>query len=310
MAVLAFGVGAETRRDCSRCPELVLLDPGTYIMGSTPDQLKRPFLDPDRVTVEQPPLKVTLDTPFFLGLTEVTVNEYRDFVNDTGRTSAPCLVFDFEARQWRTSRNTWADPGFSQTGDHPVVCVSWHDAKAYADWLSEQLEAHYRLPSEAEWEYAARAGSQTLFPWGDNEREACRHANVADQTGVEAGVASSQGGAFPCDDKHPFTAPARFGEPNAFGIHGMIGNVGEWQQDCMIRTLEGMPSDGAPRELPGCKERVMRGGSWFNPMLYGRPAFRYGTNPELAFNLVGFRVVRDTSSSDKIHPTASREKTP
>jgi formylglycine-generating enzyme required for sulfatase activity len=279
-------------------------------MGSTPGQLDRPFLEPDRVAVEQPSLVVSLDSPFLLGLTEVTVDEYRRFVEATGRASAPCLVFDFEARRWRSSDRTWSDPGFSQTDDHPVVCVSWHDAQTYVTWLSEQGEGHYRLPRETEWEYAARAGSQALFPWGDDEHEACRHANVADRTGVAAGVASSQGGAFPCDDGYAFTAPARFGEPNAFGIHGMIGNVGEWQQDCMIRTLEGMPADGSAREFSGCKERVMRGGSWFNPMLYGRPAFRYGTDPNLAFNLVGFRVVREISHPGGLDPETSREMNP
>jgi formylglycine-generating enzyme required for sulfatase activity len=175
------------------------------------------------------------------------------------------------------------------------LCISWQDAQAYVDWLGAKTGHAYRLSSEAEWEYAARAGTITLWPWGDDKNLACLYANGSDRSGLAAGVSSARGGRFECDDGFAFTAPADFGRPNAFGLHGMIGNVGEWQADCLFPNHQGAPVDGQARVREGCTMRVMRGGSWFNPPMYNRPAFRYGTGQHEAYVLVRFRVVRPVS---------------
>jgi len=279
--------------NCDVCPEVITITGGTYWMGSTPEALQRPFLEADRVNVEQPRQQVTIAYDFAIGRTEVTVAEFSAFVEETEYQASECLSYDFEARRWINNGRNWSDPGFEQHGNYPAVCLSWEDAQAYLGWLSKKTGRIYRLPSEAEWEYAARAGTQTLWPWGEEKDIACKYSNSSDHSGLEAGVSSAQAGIFDCDDGHVHTAPADFGTPNAFGLHGMIGNAGEWQQDCMVRTLEGAPVDGSARSNPDCIERVMRGGSWFNPPLYNRPAFRYGTLQTQAFMLVGFRVVRE-----------------
>ena len=282
-------------RDCEGCPEMVSLPAGTFWMGSTKEALNRPFLDADRVKVEQPRQHITLAHGFAIGRTEITVAEYRVLSRATQRPESPCLTYNFGTRRWENVGRSWLNPGFTQADEHPVVCVSWDDAQAYTKWLSATTGKRYRLPSEAEWEYAARAGADTLWPWGDDKDAACLYANASDRAGLAAGQSSAQYGTFDCDDGYANTAPARFGRPNAFGLHGMIGNAGEWQQDCTAQTLEGIPGDGAPREVPDCTDRAMRGGSWFNPPLYSRSAFRYGTLHSDAFNLVGFRVVREIS---------------
>ena len=297
-AVTAMAAGPAVFTDCDSCPEMVVVPAGRFLMGSSPEDLDRPFLEPDRVTVEQPQVKVTIAQPFAIGRSEVTVGQYREFAQSSGRPPSECLTYNFAESRWENTGHDWKNPGFDQADDHPAVCLTWEDAHAYAAWLSQQTGQIYRISNEAEWEYAARAGTQTLWPWGEEKDVACQYANSSDQSGVKAGVSSAQAGIFDCDDGYVFTAPALFGTPNGFGLRGMIGNAGEWQQDCMVRTHDGAPVDGTARVIPDCVERVMRGGSWFNPPMYSRPAFRYGTLQTQAFNLVGFRLVRELNPGD------------
>jgi formylglycine-generating enzyme required for sulfatase activity len=288
----SFGAGTMLQ-DCADCPALLVIPAGSYFMGSSPAQLERPFLARERVSVEQPRHRVTISRPLDVGRTEVTRAEYAVFVEDTGHAASSCLSYDFDAARWVDAGATWQRPGFEQADDHPVVCVSWLDATAYAAWLSKRTGHVYRLPTEAEWEYAARAGTTTLYPWGDDPDDGCMYSNGSDRSGIAAKVSSALGGSFDCDDGYAHTAPATFGRPNAFGLYGMIGNAGEWQADCLFPNHEGAPVDGGARLEPGCTKRVMRGGSWFNPPLYNRPAFRYGTGQDEAYTLVGFRIVRE-----------------
>ena len=297
--------GSPPARDCPGCPEMVRIPAGSYWMGSAKEALNRPFLEADRVEIEQPRQRITLTRDFDIGRTEITVAQYRAFAKATARAASPCRTFNFGAKRWEDVGRTWENPGFTQTDDHPAVCVNWDDARAYTQWLSKTTGQSYRLPSESEWEYAARAGTDTLWPWGDQKDAACIYANASDRAGVSAQVSSQQSGIFECDDGYAGTAPVGFGEPNGFGLQGMIGNAGEWQQDCLVRTLEGIPANGAPRETPGCADRVMRGGSWFNPPLYSRSAFRYGTGHGEAYNLVGIRVVREVKGETGSAPKAA-----
>ncbi len=145
---------------------------------------------------------------------------------------------------------SWRNPGYAQDPDHPVTCVSWADAQAYALWLSEITGATYRLPSETEWEYAARGGTQTARYWGDGRDEACLYENIADQSlkrvrpnRVALGEPPYE---FACDDGFAFTAPVASFRPNPFGVYDMIGNAREWVWDCFDKDLSRKPRDGRP----------------------------------------------------------------
>ena len=216
-------------RDCEGCPELVVVPAGTYRMGS-------PQTETGRREREGPVHGVTIAHPFAVGIHEVTRGEFSRFVSETGHSAGDsCWTYENGAWMGRPGR-TWRSPGFSQTDSHPVVCVSWSDAKAYVAWLGRKTGQAYRLPSESEWEYVARAGTSTARYWGESETDQCRYANGRDQAFV---------GQYPdwvdpddnqiavsCDDGHAATAPVGSYEANGFGLHDVIGNVWEWVEDC------------------------------------------------------------------------------
>jgi formylglycine-generating enzyme required for sulfatase activity len=173
----------------------------------------------------------------------------------------------------------WRNPGFEQSYYDPVVCVSWADARAYAAWLSQITGLRYRLPSEAEWEYAARAGTATARYWGDDMAQICTYANV-----LEVGIQ--------CADGHLNTAPVGTFRANAFGLFDMLGNVSEWTEDCWFPTHDGAPTDGGARSGSDCAQRVLRGGSWNADPWRVRAATRSGIAPGTRNAEIGFRVVR------------------
>jgi formylglycine-generating enzyme required for sulfatase activity len=173
----------------------------------------------------------------------------------------------------------WRNPGFDQTYRDPVVCVNWGDARAYAGWLSQVTGKSYRLPSEAEWEYAARAGTTTGRYWGDDLKDVCTYANV-----LEVG--------FECQDGFSNTAPVGKHKPNAFRLHDMLGNVAEWVEDCWNPSHEGAPSDAAARTGGNCVLRMARGGSWSADPWRVRAATRGGVSGTTRSIETGFRVVR------------------
>jgi formylglycine-generating enzyme required for sulfatase activity len=184
----------------------------------------------------------------------------------------------------------WRNAGFPQIDEHPVVCVSWDDAMAYVGWLSAQTGQHYRLPTEAEWEYVARAGTSTAYYWGDNRSEGCAYANVADQTALKQ---------FPkwtvldCQDGYIFTAPVGHYLANAFGLHDMLGNVWEWTCSEYDKDYSG----GEQRCVSDMSQtpRVLRGGSWnFNPQRV-RTAARDWLYPQDRRLFGGFRLARTFS---------------
>ena len=165
----------EVFRDCPTCPEMVVVPAGTFRMGS-------PSYEGGRYDAEGPVHHVTIEQPFAVGVYEVTVEEYGRFVRATGyKAGNSCRTRDKGEWEDRSGRN-WREPGFKQTEQNPVVCVNWRDARVYAEWLSDETGQGYRLLSEAEWEYAARAGTRTARYWGNDKTQQCRHANGADQT--------------------------------------------------------------------------------------------------------------------------------
>ncbi len=273
-------------RDCPDCPEMVVIPSGTFTMGSPEDEK-------DRSSVEGPQHTVTIGRRFAVAKYPVTRGEFAAFVRETGRRAdGGCVVYRRERNLFETDASkSWRDPGFAQTDRHPVVCVTWHDAKAYTEWLSLKTGKSYRLPSEAEHEYAARAGTMTRFFWGDDPayRDVCSYANVADQSSQNLDLGSRA----TCNDGHSYTAPVGSFEANRFGLHDMSGNVFEWTEDCWHETYSGAPRDGSAW-ITGekCGLRVIRSGSWLWSPIAARSASRGMFESGARYYVHGFRVAR------------------
>jgi formylglycine-generating enzyme required for sulfatase activity len=291
----AARVAGTVFRDCAECPEMVVVPAGSFRMGS-------PENEAGRAEDEGPIRDVRITTAFALGRHEVTRREFGLFVAATGYlTDAErnvglkgCSVLESDERRWLDGRN-WRAPGFAQDDDHPVVCVSWNDAQAYLRWLNGQVSGRaYRLPSEAEWEYAARAGMGSLrYPWGDDlqVRDLCQWANGADKTARPAGVEAAVGIVADCEDGHAFTAPPDALKPNAFGLSHMHGNVWEWNEDAWHDNLAGAPGDGSAWLSGGSgSSRVIRGGSWLEVPHALRSSTRDRYSQIFRSHDLGFRV--------------------
>ena len=247
-------------RDCAVCPEMVVLPAGEFMMGS-------PETERGRSRNEGPVRRVSIGQPFAMGKFEVTFAQWDACAAEGGCTHKP------------------GDEGWGR-GKRPVINVSWHDAMQFVAWLSSKSGKAYRLPTEAEWEYAARGITSASAPHPPfstgstiNYRQANYDANFVYGDG-KMGLYRQKTvdvGSFP---------------KNAFGLHDMHGNVWEWVQDCYKDSYEGAPTDGSAVTAPGCGLRVLRGGSWnYFPQLL-RSAYRYATAPEIRLDMVGFRVAR------------------
>lgn len=252
---------------------------------------------------ETPVHPVRITRAFYLGRHEVTVGQFRRFLERSGHVPEsvadgsggygwnpaydPSTTARGDAFEGRDPRYSWRNPGFAQGDDHPVVNVSWNDAQALAQWLSRTEGRRYRLPTEAEWEYACRAGQQ-----GAGQPPAMLQglANVFDRdAAVHWPKWASQ--AFPFHDGFAFTAPVGSFAPNAFGLHDMLGNVWEWTADWHADDYYAhSPADDPRGPLEG-EVKVRRGGSWHTWPLYARCGFRNWNTPETRYTLVGIRLV-------------------
>jgi formylglycine-generating enzyme len=205
---------AETFKDCPDCPVMVKVPAGTFIMGSTAAETTREKVPDQNATWERPQHSVAIRGEFALGQYTVTRGEFAAFVRDSGyEPPSGCYVYITTTGQFILDQTrNWRNPGFPQTDRHPVVCVSFEDAQRYVQWLSQKTGKSYRLPTEAEWEYAARAGTTTARFWGDGRDLACDFANVADFTAAEAfkWKKANQEDVFQCRDGHVYTAPGWF----------------------------------------------------------------------------------------------------
>jgi formylglycine-generating enzyme required for sulfatase activity len=272
----------KTFKDCDDCPEMVVVPAGSFQMGS-------PSSEAERYPGEDPVHKVTIARDFALGKTHVTRGQFAQFVNATGHDAGgKCYTFE-NGKYAEHSERSWRGPGFAQKDDHPAVCLNWSDAKAYVEWLSRKTGKNYRLPSEAEWEYAARAGTTTVRFWGDSPDQACSHANVMDSTGKEKVPGVTWEG-HNCSDGYAYTSPAASFKPNAFGLYDMIGNTWEWTEDCWNENYNGAPSDGSAWTRGECLKRVLRGGSWYFTPRYARSATRYRFLSTFRNYIYGFRI--------------------
>jgi formylglycine-generating enzyme required for sulfatase activity len=214
---------------------------------------------------------VAIAAPFANGKYQVTRGQFARFVEATGHDmSGGAKVYIGSA--WKQDESAdWCSPGFEQTDQHPVVCVSWQDSQDYAGWLNKETGQPYRLPSEAEWEYACRAGTTTRCSWGDDPPTP-EKANFGWKIGQ-----TTEAGSYP---------------PNPWGLYDMNGNVWEWVEDCWNDSYEGGPSDGSAWTSGDCSRRVRRGGSWFNGPGVLRSAARFGGGAGKRSNLIGFRVAK------------------
>jgi formylglycine-generating enzyme required for sulfatase activity len=277
-------------RDCPDCPEMVVVPPGEFRMGS-------PYDEKERFPDEGPQRRVAIAAPFALGKYEIRRAQFARFAAEIGASPRACRVWRPAAGNFALSAAAnWQSPGFEQSDDHPVVCVSWSEAKAMADWLAKKTGKPYRLPSEAEWEYAARAGTSSAWVWGDDAGGACAHANGADQAYLRA----QRGAAgVACDDGFAFTAPVGGFRANAFGLHDLIGNVSEWTADCWRETFAGAPADGRAWVAGACRQRTTKGGAWLAPPRLLRSAVRGGVGADDRTNMLGFRLARDLEAGER-----------
>ncbi|PTB18735.1 hypothetical protein C9I57_21240 [Trinickia symbiotica] len=237
--------GAHEIKDCAACPSLVSIAPGSFVMGTNAD-------DPS----ERPPHRVTIDHAFALAKYVITVAQWNACVN--ARACAPL------ASDNSTSPNA------------PAHDVSWDDAQQYVAWLSKTTGKHYRLPTEAEWEYAARGGTTTRYWWGDEMR---------------AGKVNCKDCGQPWHDE----APADVGSfaANPFGLYDMGGGVWEWVSDCWHISYKNAPTDGRSWDEPNCQSHVIRGGSWRDGASYMLTATRFKYDSGVRYTANGFRVARD-----------------
>lgn len=234
-------------KDCPDCPEMVPVPAGKFDMGSPEDEQGRD-------ANEGPQHTVTIARPFAVGKYEVTFEEWDACVSGGGCRKV-------------------GDEGWGR-GKRPVINVGWAEAQAYASWLTSKTGQHYRLLTEAEWEYAARAGTASRYYWGDDVGRNNANCNGCDSR---------------WDNKQ--TAPAGSFPPNAFGLHDMLGNVWEWVADCPHDNYNDAPADGSEWG-DVCKWRALRGGSWAGVPKTMRAAKRGGLNAGDRYNFIGFRIAR------------------
>ena len=284
--------------------KLAPIPAGEFVMGSaeSAEDVARAFQDHDALSPsefedEHPRHPVRITRPFHLGIHEVTVGQFREFVKDSGyRTDAEkgtefkgAFGFDAETGELGESEEySWRNVGFEQTDMHPVVNVSWNDAVAFCKWLSSKEGKSYRLPTEAEWEYACRAGTTTRYYYGEDPKGLAVVGNVADATAKAK---------FPdwdwpiaATDGHVFAAPVGKFKPNAFGLYDMHGNVYEWCADWYGEDYYAQsPADDPPGPVGGL-DRVYRGGSWASSAESCRVARRRMDEPAGRSLVLGFRV--------------------
>ena len=300
--LLAVPVHAQTEagparfRDCSTCPEMVVIPAGHFMRGSPQDEPGRDLdsRNHDEDDLEGPGgkrVRVSV-LPFALGVFEVTNDQFARFVEDSGyEMPGGCFSDPDGDGVWAAEETgTWKNLGREFRGDFPASCIDWHAANAYVHWLGLRTGGRYRLPTEAEFEYALRAGSDTAYHFGDDPELLCEYGNVPDQS---RNAVSPELVTTACSDGFADMAPVGQFKPNAFGAHDMTGNVWEWLADCYERSYANVPTDGSALVKGDCGAYSIRGGSWGYDLPSLRSADRSDDPPDILFDGIGFRVARD-----------------
>jgi len=269
------------RREPIEPRRMVWIPPGEFLMGSPSDGS-----DSESSDAEYPKHKVVIAKGFCMSAHEVTFDEFDQYVNDSEDIDLP------------------SDMGRGR-GQHPVTNVTWKQALGYSVWLSKKTGKKYALPSEAQWEYAARAGTMTPRPWDNDSKSPCNYENLFDSESfpVIHKAWAPDWRPFTCEDKHVYAAPVGSYEKNPWGLHDMLGNVVEWVADCYHKNYStSPPTDGSAWLEDGggvCQMRVVKGGSWYHPMNQTRPAYR-GDRRDVTgvFDPLGFRLIKEVESAD------------
>jgi len=281
--------------------EFVWIPAGEFRMGSPlpPSIIKKNYGGAENFFKDATPVHgVKLAKGFWIGRYEVTNQEFEAFATATGyKTDAEkrgsgfgrILTKDNRAKFGTVTDLAWRNPGWRTDPKGPVVVVSWDDAQAYIAWLSLNAGEQYRLPSEAEWEYACRGRTRTEFFWGDIADSGREYLNAGDLGPSPEGKDWPE--PFNFTDGFYFPAPVGQFKPNPFGLYDMLGNVNEWCQDCYHKNYQGAPADGTAWEIPAGKNRVIRGGAWLNAPGHCRSAGRCYGDPNIGAVTIGFRLV-------------------
>lgn len=280
-------------RDGGFAPQMVVVPHGQYLMGAAEDE-------PGAVEAEQPAHTVRFERGFAMAATEVTVAQFERFVQASGarpRATRRGHSVVYEPRTGNFIRRSGVDwrsdyLGGDATGDAPVMHVSVRDAEAYAAWLSEQTGHHYRLPSEAEFEYALRAGRSGRFPWGQAASPPQDSGNFTGEGDVSPTGRRWANAFAGYTDGWWGPAPAGSFAPNPYGLYDMEGNLSEWVADCWHASYRRAPADGMAWYNPGCRRRVVRGANWANAPVQSRAAWRWLQESDVTNARIGFRVVR------------------
>lgn len=266
----------EVFQDCPACPQMKVVPAGAFEMGAA-------AADKQAAKDEVPRHRVQLTKAFAVGIHEVTRDQFKSFIDATGH-NAGSTCHGYEDGHWDGKwedkpGRTWRAPGYAQDKQHPVVCINWHDAKGYAQWLSAKTGQRYRLLTEAEWEYVAHAGSVQV-------------SHDAANYGAEAECCKSLAEGR---DRWITTAPVGSFAPDALGLYDIRGNVWEWLEDCYHDDYAGAPADGSAR-TSGCSfadNRTVRGASWGDPSHMLRVSYRLRAPLVNRYFTLGFRVARD-----------------
>ncbi|MGH8025653.1 MAG: SUMF1/EgtB/PvdO family nonheme iron enzyme, partial [Pseudoxanthomonas sp.] len=276
-----------------RAPEMIVVPHGGFRMGATENEL-------GSAESEKPAHYVRFDRGFAMSRRAITVGEFRRFVQATryrprATRRGHSVVYDERSGNFaRRSGVDWqSDYAGARAADSlPVLHISVRDAEAYAAWLSVQTGRSYRLPSEAEFEYALRAGSQGRYPWGDEGIPSVRFGNLTGGNDVSPSGRHWNNAFVSYGDGYWGPAPGGSYLPNAFGLYDLGSNVSEWVSDCWHASYRRAPADGASWFNPGCRSRVVRGGSWTSSPAQARAAWRSASDSDMTSARVGFRVVR------------------
>ena len=266
--------------------DMIQIPGGTFIMGTLEGRK------------DEKPLHLVTVPDFEIAKYEVTVGQFRKFVEATGYSiekedngNVGCFADGGGVDFGYKPEVHWYAPGFQQTDNHPVVCVSWNDAQAFIAWLNKETGSNYSLATEAKWEYATRANTTTDYHFGNNKKDICAYGNAYDE--VASNVNKYGWGNSPCNDGEAKTAEVGQYKANPYGLYDMNGNVWEWVDDCWKSGYHDAPSNGDAYKNEECSYRVTRGGSWYNVPLGVRSANRYWYGPSYRSFNVGFRLYRD-----------------
>jgi formylglycine-generating enzyme required for sulfatase activity len=288
-------------KDCDICSEMIVVPGGKFQMGTTEEDskiIKEADSSPmgsfvGAFTTSQEPSSHLVEVkPFALAKYDVTRAQFAVFVRETHFEGKGCSTLHPNGID-RSNEADWRNPWFEQTDQDPVVCVSWNDAQQFIAWINSKLppnKAKYRLPTEVEWEYAARAGTTTPTYWGDPSKQ-CKFANVGDVStiGINWAGYNAHVPRASCNDGYSMTSPVGAFPPNPWGFYDMLGNVLQWMQDCYV--FPGYPA--IPTSSSNCGRRSERGSSWSSSRSTVRVAARNSIDPNNRNRGTGFRLAAD-----------------